>query len=282
MKHALLIGLLSLSLLNGSAYAAEEPETDEPSPPEKSEPKKAEEATPTPEAKVTHHQITLGGQVVKYTATVGWLILKDKKKDEPIARFGYTAYTRDGVADPSRRPVTFAFNGGPGSASIWLHLGVLGPRRVVVNDGSYAPPPPAEIVDNEYSIIDATDLVMIDPVGTGFSKPVGKDKDKDLVKRFWGVDQDIASVGDFIQRYVTENGRWGSPKYVLGESYGGVRGSGLARYLQSNLGMNLNGLILVSPYFGQGSGNDGVGMDLPHALYLSPLAATAWYFALTP
>ena len=287
MKHALQIGLLSLSLLNGAAYAAEPPETDEPSPPEKAEPKKAEETPPAPTAKVTHHQITLGGQAIKYTATVGWLIIKDKKKDEPIARFGYTAYTLDGVKDASRRPVTFAFNGGPGSASIWLHMGVLGPRRVVVNDGSYAPPPPAQIVDNEYSILDATDLVMIDPVGTGFSKPIAtkKDKDKDdseLGKRFWGVDQDIESVGEFIRRYVTENGRWGSPKYVLGESYGGVRGSGLAAYLQGALGMNLNGLILVSPYFNIVSGDDSMGIDLPYINYISTFAATAWYYDAIP
>ena len=232
-----------------------------------------------PRAESTQHQISLGGQVLKYTATVGWLILKDvkneddKKRDEPIARFGYTAYTLNGVKDPARRPVTFAFNGGPGSASIWLHMGALGPRRVVVNDGAYAPPPPAQLVDNEYSILDATDLVMIDPVGTGFSKPVGKAKGK----QFWGVDQDIESVGDFIRRYITENGRWGSPKYVLGESYGGVRGAGLARHLQSDLGMNLNGLILVSPFFGHMAGDDGVGMDLPHVLYVSTFAATAWY-----
>ena len=182
------------------------------------------------------------------------------------------------MKDPARRPITFAFNGGPGSASIWLHMGALGPRRVVVNDGGYAPPPPVQLVDNEYSILDATDLVMIDPVGTGFSKPVGEAKGK----HFWGVDQDIESVGDFIRRYVTENGRWGSPKYVLGESYGGVRGAGLARHLQSKLGMNLNGLILVSPYFGLVSGNDGMGIDLPHVLYVSTFAATAWYYDAIP
>jgi carboxypeptidase C (cathepsin A) len=276
MNHAILIGLLSLALASGASYAAEE--TDEPAPPEKTEAKKAEQPPPEPRAQKTQHTLRLAGQELKYTATVGWLILNDKKKDEPIARFGYTAYTLDGVKDAARRPITFAFNGGPGSASIWLHMGVLGPRRVVVNDGGYAPPPPAQIVDNEYSILDATDLVMIDPVGTGFSKPVGDAKGKD----FWGVDQDIESVGDFIRRYVTENGRWGSPKYVLGESYGGVRGAGLARHLQSKLGMNLNGLILVSPYFGQMSGNDGMGIDLPHALYVSTFAATAWYYDAIP
>ncbi len=241
---------------------------------------------PEPRSQITHHELHLGGQVLRYTATIGWLILTDDKPDKdgkqgdpkPVARFGYTAYTLDGVKDPSRRPVTFAFNGGPGSASIWLHMGVLGPRRVDAGDASYAPPPPARVIDNEYSILDVTDIVMIDPVGTGFSKPVGDAKGED----FWGVDQDIDSVGDFIRRYVTENGRWGSPKYVLGESYGGVRGAGLARHLQSDLGMNLNGLILVSPYFGQGAGNDGIGIDLPHALYLPTFAATAWHYDLIP
>ncbi|MEX2149698.1 MAG: hypothetical protein WD793_05760 [Steroidobacteraceae bacterium] len=275
MKQSILIGLLSWALAGGPTFAAEE--TDEPSPPEKAKTAQVK-PPPEPRSQSTQHELRLGGQVLKYTATVGWLILVDNKKSEPIARFGYTAYTLDGVKDASRRPITFAFNGGPGSASIWLHMGVLGPRRVVVNDGSYAPPPPAQLVDNEHSILDATDLVMIDPVGTGFSKPVGKAKGK----QFWGVDQDVESVGDFIRRYVTENGRWGSPKYVLGESYGGVRGAGLARHLQSKLGMNLNGLILVSPYFGQASGNDGMGIDLPHVLYVSTFAATAWYYDAIP
>jgi len=273
MQQFILIALLSLSLAGLPASAAEEPKE----PPAAEKP---EAATPPPEprAQRTQHQLRLNGQVLKYTATVGWLILTDKKDDKPIARFGYISYTLDGVTDAKRRPITFAFNGGPGSASIWLHMGALGPRRVVVNDGGFAPPPPVQLVDNDYSILDATDLVMIDPVGTGFSKPVGDAKGE----QFWGVDQDIESVGDFIRRYVTENGRWGSPKYVLGESYGGVRGAGLADHLQSKLGMNLNGLILVSPYFGQVAGNDGMAIDLPHVLYLSTLAATAWYYDAIP
>ncbi len=269
ISSLLLVGTLLLNLASGVASAAQATET----PAAPATPKA--DATPPPEPRLqsTRHQLRLDGQVLNYTATVGWLILNDDK-DKPIARFGYTAYTLDGAKDLARRPVTFAFNGGPGSASIWLHMGVLGPRRVVVNDGGYAPPPPAQLADNEYSIIDATDLVMIDPVGTGFSKPLGEAKGTD----FWGVDQDIKSVGSFIKRYVTENGRWGSPKYVLGESYGGIRGAGLARHLQSDLGMNLNGLILVSPYFGIVAGNDGIGIDLPHVLYLSTFAATAWYY----
>ena len=230
-----------------------------------------------PASSVTHHQVTIDGKVVKYTATTGWYILKDPE-DKPIARFGYTAYTADGVKNPSQRPVTFAFNGGPGSSSIWLHMGIMGPRRVVVNDGGYAPPPPSQVVDNPYSPLDVTDVVMIDPVGTGYSKPLGEAKPAD----FHGVDEDLKSVAQFIKRYVSENGRWGSPKYVLGESYGGMRGAGLAYYLQANMGMNLNGLVLVSPFLNAATGIDGEGMDLGHVTYLPTLATTAWYHGLIP
>ncbi len=198
--------------------------------------------------------------------------MKDKE-DKPIARFGYTAYTREGVKDPTRRPIMFAYNGGPGSSSIWLHMGIMGPRRVVVNDNGYAPPPPSVSVENAYTVLDVTDIVMIDPVGTGFSKPLGEAKSTD----FWGVDQDIKSVGQFIKRFVSENGRWGSPKYLLGESYGGMRSAGLAYYLQSTQGMDLNGVVLVSPFLNAGSGIDGEEIDLPHVLYLPTFAATAWY-----
>jgi carboxypeptidase C (cathepsin A) len=240
-------------------------------------PKPAPTPTPEPQASRTQHQIEIDGQPVRYTATAGWLIMKNDE-GKPIARFGYTAYTRDGISDLSRRPITFAYNGGPGSSSIWLHMGVLGPRRVVVNDPHYAPPPPSERVDNAYSIIDVTDLVMIDPVGTGYSKPLGDAKGKD----FWGVDQDIQSVGAFIKRYVSENGRWASPKYILGESYGGMRTAGLAYHMQSVHGMNLNGVVLISPFLSAGSGIDGMEIDLPHVLYLPTLAATAWYHDAIP
>jgi len=230
-------------------------------------------ASPTPEpvAHSTRHQVTIDGERVDYTATVGWLIMKEDGK--PVARFAYTAYHRDGDFAAGDRPITFAFNGGPGSSSLWLHMGILGPERVVVNDAGYTPPPPAERVDNEFSIIDVTDLVMVDPVGTGFSKPLGEAEGKD----FWGVDQDIESVAAFIRQYINRHGRWASPKFVLGESYGGIRGSGLAHHLQSRHGMNLNGLILVSPFIDTAAGRDGGGLDLPHALFLPAFAATAWY-----
>ncbi len=238
---------------------------------------KGDDAKPEAKSSATQHQIVIDGQTVRYTATAGWLILEDEE-EKPIARFGYTAYTRDGVEDHATRPVMFAYNGGPGSSSIWLHMGILGPQRVVVEDEGYAPPPPARRVDNEYSIIDVTDLVMIDPVGTGFSKPLGEAKGAD----FWGVDQDIRSVGSFIKEYVSLNGRWASPKYILGESYGGIRTAGLVWHLQSVHGMNFNGVIVVSPFLDMGSGIDGGGIDLPHVLYLPTLAATAWYHDAIP
>jgi len=180
------------------------------------------------------------------------------------------------VDDPAKRPILFAFNGGPGSSSIWLHLGVLGPRRVVAADAGPSPPPPVALADNAESVLDVTDIVMIDPVGTGFSRPLGDKEGKD----FWGVDQDIESVGHFIRRYVTENGRWASPRYILGESYGGIRSAGLVHHLQSRHGMQFNGVVLVSPFLDMGSGIDGAGIDLPHVLYLPTLAATAWYHEL--
>jgi carboxypeptidase C (cathepsin A) len=228
-------------------------------------------------ASVTKHQTTIDGKTLKYTATVGWLILKDDE-DKQIARFGYTAYTLDGVKNLARRPVTFAFNGGPGSSSIWLHMGIMGPRRVAVDDSAFTPPPPTPVVDNAYSPLDVTDVVMIDPVGTGFSKPLGEAKPAD----FHGVDEDIKSVAQFIKRYVSENGRWGSPKYILGESYGGMRGAGLSYYLQATMGMNLNGLVIVSPFLNGGTGIDGEGINLGHVAYFPTLAATAWYHGLIP
>lgn len=225
----------------------------------------------------TSHSVTIDGETVDYTATAGWLILENDE-GETIARFGYTAYTRNGVEDKSERPLLFAYNGGPGSSSIWLHMGVLGPRRVVVTDEGHSPPPPVDRVPNAYSVLDVTDIVMVDPVGTGYSKPLGDATGED----FWGVDQDIRSVGLFVKKYVSENRRWASPKYILGESYGGIRTAGLVWHLQDVHGMNFNGVALVSPFLNMGSGIDGAGIDLPHVLYLPTLAATAWYHGAIP
>jgi carboxypeptidase C (cathepsin A) len=238
---------------------------------EKKEEKKPEAEEPKAESSITSHQIRIDGSTIRYTAVAGTLILKNDDGD-PLATFGYTAYLKDGVADLANRPIMFAYNGGPGSSSIWLHMGVLGPSIVVTEDAEFTGPP-FKRVANEFSIIDRTDLVMIDPVGTGYSKPIGDAKGEE----FWGVDADIKTVSDFIEQYVTENSRWRSPKYLLGESYGGMRSAGVINYVQSKHGMAFDGVILVSPFLNFAVGVDGAREDLPHILYLPTLAATAWY-----
>ena len=215
--------------------------------------------------------VSVGGKTIEYTATAGTLVMNNEK-DEPIAEFGYTAYVQKGK-DKTKRPILFAYNGGPGSASFWLHMGILGPVRTVIDDLDFTSTGPFQRVNNEYSILGKADLVMIDPVGTGFSRPVGDAKGED----FWGVDQDIDSVSDFIARYITDNGRWQSPKYLLGESYGGIRSGGVAYHLLSKHSITLNGVILVSPYMDFSAGNAGVRIDLPQVNYFTTFAATAWY-----
>ena len=231
------------------------------------------DAAPVPEAKVftTQHEMNLAGKTVKYTATAGKMLMKNKQ-GEPVALMGYTAYVASGKQS-GKRPLMFAYNGGPGSASIWLHMGILGPQRAVAMDAGFSSNGPFRHVDNDFSIIDEVDLVMIDPVGTGFSKPVGEGKGED----FWGVDQDIRSVSDFIVQYVTENGRWASPKFILGESYGGMRSGGVAWRLLTEHNLALNGVVLVSPFMTMTTGFSGMGIDLPHVMFLPTFAASAWY-----
>lgn len=219
--------------------------------------------------------VRIDGKAIDYSATAGTLVIKDDD-GEPIAHFGYTAYTRDGV-DKSERPILFAYNGGPGSASMWLHMGILGPQRADVEDTAFTTNGPFRTVNNEYSILDRADLVMIDPVGTGFSRAVGEGKGED----FWGVDNDIRSVSDFIARYVTEAGRWASPKYLLGESYGGIRSGGVSYDLLSRHSIALEGVILVSPYMDYIAGNAGTANDLPYVNYITTYAATAWYHGVS-
>ncbi len=234
--------------------------------------KKEGETPPQARSAVTNHQVVIGGEAVAYRATAGWLIVQDSE-GKPAAQVGYTAYEREQVAEPRMRPVTFAYNGGPGSSSVWLHMGVLGPRRIEVADADFTLPPPYDVVDNEHSILDASDLVLIDPVGTGYSKPVGEKKGAD----FWGVDQDIAWVARFIKAWVSAHGRWNVPKLLLGESYGGIRSAGVAWELLSKHGMALNGVVLVAPFLSFVDGFDMLGVDLPYALFLPSLAAAAWY-----
>ncbi|WP_439101032.1 S10 family peptidase [Congregibacter sp.] len=215
--------------------------------------------------------VRIDGKTIEYTATAGTLEMKDDN-GKAIAHFGYTAYVRKG-GDKKTRPIMFAYNGGPGSASMWLHMGILGPQRTQVEDLEFNTKGPFTRVNNEFSVLDKADLVMIDPVGTGFSRPVGDAKGED----FWGVDNDIESVSNFIARYVSDNGRWQSPKYLLGESYGGVRSGGVAYTLLTRHSMALNGVILVSPYMDFIAGNAYTENDLPFVNYFSTYAATAWF-----
>ena len=230
-----------------------------------------------PEKIVTKHSIKIDNKSISYTATVGTLILKNEK-DEPIASFGYTAYAKDGETDTGKRPITFSYNGGPGSSSIWLHMGVMGPRRVVVNDPSPNGPAPYKLEDNNYSILDVSDIVMMDPVGTGLSRAVGKAKNSD----FWGVDEDIKSVSQFIRNYVNDNERWNSPKYLLGESYGTFRSAGVADYLQENIGISVNGIILVSNVLDIRQLAFNPGDDLPFIVNFPTYAATSWFHNKIP
>jgi carboxypeptidase C (cathepsin A) len=232
---------------------------------------------PKPESSVTQHRISVGGKSLEYTATAGTLIVRDDE-DKPIASIGYVAYTRRDVKEGSR-PITFAFNGGPGSSSVWLHMGVLGPKRVVVSDPTPTPPGPYRTVDNEFGLLDKSDLVMIDPVGTGISHAVCDHHDEE----FWAVDPDIDSISRFIAQYLSDNERWTSPKYLLGESYGTTRGPGIVNYLRTRRSLAFNGLILVSvatdieAIFANLPGN-----DRPYAVYLPAYAAVAWYHKMLP
>ena len=225
------------------------------------------------EVSITKHDITIEGKLIHYSATAGTIVLKNEKGDS-IALFGFTAYVKDGEPDAGKRPVTFAYNGGPGSSSMWLHMGALGPKVVVINDPGLTGPSPYKTIDNEHSILDLTDLVMIDPVGTGLSHPIGKATGKD----FWGVDQDIKSVSQFIKQYVTDKDRWNSPKYLLGESYGTFRSAGVANYLFVNMGMEMNGVILVSSVLDYNTFSN----DLACELFFPTYAAVAWYHHKLP
>lgn len=239
---------------------------------------KAEDKKPAFEEKtsITEHKITIGDKELAYTVTAGTLILKDedeKEGEKPKASLFYVAYKLNNSLPVSERPITFSFNGGPGSSSVWMHLGLLGPKRVLLDDEGMPFPPPYKLIPNDYTILDKTDLVFIDPVSTGFSRPVPGEKAAD----FHNVKKDVESVGDFIQRFTTRNKRWASPKFLIGESYGTTRAAGLAGYLQERHGMYLNGIMLISSILNFGTARFDPGNDLPFILFLPTYTATAWY-----
>jgi len=212
---------------------------------------------------------------------VGTIVLKEETADrekeaegeKPRAQVFFIAYTKDGVRDRSNRPISFSFNGGPGSSSVWLHLGVLGPRRVILEDDGNLPAPPFKLTDNQYSLLDETDLVFIDPMSTGYSRPVEGQKPKE----WHSFRKDIESVGDFIRLYTTRYKRWLSPKFLVGESYGTTRAAGLSGYLQDRHGMYLNGLMLISAVLDFTTLDFNLNNDLPYIMFLPSYAATAWY-----
>ena len=237
-----------------------------------------EKNSPTSEdnLSVTHHSVTINGEEIRYTATTGTLVLKeevDKEGEKAKAAVFFIAYTRDDVDDMSKRSITFSFNGGPGSSSVWLHLGVLGPRCVEPDEDGELPHPPYQLKNNECSILDKTDLVFIDPVSTGFSRAVPGEE----AKQFHGFKKDIESVGDFILLYLGRYKRWGSPKFLIGESYGTTRAGGLSGYLQERHGTYLNGIMLISVVLNFQTIRFASGNDLPYILYLPTYAATALY-----
>jgi carboxypeptidase C (cathepsin A) len=222
---------------------------------------------------VTKHTVTTAsGKVLKYTATSGYMQLETEDAKAKAKMF-FTAYTLDDVADIKSRAITYTFNGGPGSSSVWLHMGALGPKRVLMNDDGSSLKPPYKSSDNSYTWLEFTDLVFIDPVMTGYSRPAtGVDK-----KEFLGYEEDIQTMGQFIQLFSSRSGRWASPKYLAGESYGTTRAAGLTNHLIDRYGMYLNGVVMISSIMNFGTARFDRGNDLPYALFLPTYAATAWY-----
>ncbi len=267
MRRFLCAVLLFATVPLALAQEAEKPKDEKPAAP----PKEQKDNIST-----TSHSVTVGGEVIKYTAHAGTIVMKDDE-GTPRASVFFVSYTKDG-ADPARRPVTYSFNGGPGSSSVWLHMGAFGPKRVAYKDDEgHAAVPPYHLVDNEDSILDVTDLVFIDPVTTGYSRAIPfKDASK-----YHTVDSDIQSVGDFIRLWTTRYGRWSSPKFLAGESYGTTRAAGLSGYLLGE-GMYLNGIILVSSILNFGTARFDSGNDLPYVLFLPTYTATAWYHKRLP
>ena len=220
---------------------------------------------------VREYSVAIDGHKVPYKVTTGKIQLKQDEGKVRASIF-HISYERSDAKDSSKRPVLFAFNGGPGSSAVWLHLGLLGPKIIQLpGDGTRAARPPAQVVDNPLSILDVCDLVFVDPVSTGYSRAENDAKPGD----FHGLNEDIESVGDFIRRWISEHERWGSPKYLLGESYGGIRAAGLANHLQTRYGMSLNGVVLLSSLLDFATIQTSPGNDLGYLVYLPAFTSVA-------
>jgi len=271
--------LMCLALFQSNLFAqerpADQPQARQPGRPGAEEQKEAgkeePKETPIPPEKnsVTHHELSLGGKSLKYTATAGTLLIRDEE-DKPYGSMFYVAYTLDG-ADPGTRPVSFLYNGGPGSATLWLHMGSFSPVRIETDSPKATAGPPFKLVPNKYSLLDKSDLVFIDAPLTGYSRAVGKGTAKD----FFGVDQDLKAFDRFISRYISVNQRWNSPKFLIGESYGTTRSAGLSDLLAED-GIQLNGIVLISSILNYGVRSPGY--DTQYIINLPSYAAAAWYF----
>ncbi len=231
IRFSLAVVMLLTTVLFGPALAEETGNSDEPT-----------EISPA-QSFSSSHSGKFGGQTVKYTATAGETYLKDED-GKPKASIFSIAYIKDDISDPATRPVTFLWNGGPGSCSVWLHMGAFGPKRVVVpSDAKDDGAPPFAMEDNPLTILDVTDLVFVDPVGTGYSRPLGEHEGNE----FWGVSEDARSIAEFIRAWITTNKRWASPKYIGGESYGTTRSAAVINELEGGFDdVAINGLILIS------------------------------------
>lgn len=278
MRKRLIEVLLASLLLASSALAfAQDPAKDADAAPDKDAKaaKKDEKPIPPEKTSVSHGSVEVGGRAIRYTATAGNVLIRDDKTDKPNASVFYVAYTAERGRHDADRPITFFYNGGPGSSSVWLHMGSVSPVRVESASADATSPPPYHLGPNPYSLIDKSDLVFIDAVGTGFSTPVGKGEGKD----FWGVDQDLHAFAKAITRYVTINQRWNSPKFLFGESYGTTRSAGLVNVLQSQ-GMAFNGVVLLSSILNYGANSPG--LDQTYIGALPTFAAIAWYHDKVP
>lgn len=232
---------------------------------------------PVDTAITTEHRLNAEGGAFSYSATTGTQPVWDEA-GEPIASLHYTYYVRQGVDKPETRPLLISFNGGPGSGSVWMHIAYTGPRLLNIDDEGY-PVQPYGIQENPYSILDVADILYVNPVNTGYSRMIPADAGKEVSSQFFGVNEDIAYLAEWLNTFVTRNGRWRSPKFLIGESYGGTRVSGLALALQNQQWMYLNGVILVSPADYKVLRRDG---PVPEALYLPYFTAAAWYHNALP
>jgi carboxypeptidase C (cathepsin A) len=283
LRHPYLIALLAVFVLTPLAnplpmsaqeHAAAHTDAHAENPTQPMPPAKPEEAPAVERAVRTEHSITLDGKAVHYTATAGTLLIRNDD-EKPYGSMFYVAYTVDG-AEPNTRPVTFLYNGGPGSASLWLHMGSVGPMRVVTDSPKATGSGPYQVVSNQYSLLDQSDLVFIDAPLTGYSRAVGKGTPKD----FAGVDEDLKAFAKFIERYLTVNQRWNSPKFLFGESYGTTRSAGLSAVLQED-GVSLNGITLLSSVLNYNA-SIGAGLEVGYVNYLPSYTAIAFYHKRLP